>query len=136
MVNNKGRLSKTQHSQRAYLAAYAQCGIVSRAAEVAKINRGTVLLWRKVQEFADAEQHALDTFIGTLETEADRRGKEGWLEPVFCKGYQVGEVRKFSDQLLMFRLKRLDPEHYRERFEVGGQGGGAIPIKIIEVMRQ
>ncbi len=46
---------------------------------------------------------------------------EGVEEPVgWYKGVPGGTVRRYSDVLLMFLLKALRPEKYRERVEVRG----------------
>ena len=37
---------------------------------------------------------------------------------MFYEGVHVAERTKYSDQLLMFRLKALAPEKYRERKQV------------------
>jgi hypothetical protein len=37
--------------------------------------------------------------------EAVRRAKDGYIKPVFHQGVKVGEVREYSDVLLMFMLK-------------------------------
>ena len=47
-----------------------------------------------------------------LQGEAVRRAKEGWLEPVFHQGIQVGTRRRYSDRLLMFLLQALRPEKF------------------------
>lgn len=52
------------------------------------------------------------------EAEADRRGHTGFPEPVFYEGVHVADRTKYSDGLLMFRLKALAPEKYRERKHV------------------
>ena len=49
----------------------------------------------------------------TLEGEADRRGREGWSEDVFYRGQVVGKRQRYSDRMLMFRLKALKPEMYK-----------------------
>ena len=41
---------------------------------------------------------------------ADRRGYSGYPEPVFYEGVHVADRTRYSDQLLMFRLKALAPE--------------------------
>jgi hypothetical protein len=64
--------------------------------------------------------------VDTLEAEADRRAAEGTLRPVFYKGEQCGEIREYSDTLLIFRLKALRPEKYRERSNVAVSGGVTI----------
>jgi len=58
-----------------------------------------------------------------LEDEAIRRAHQGISVPVLHKGKQVyvdGRPlykTEYSDQLLMFLLRGLDPERYRERFD-------------------
>ena len=60
-------------------------------------------------------QAARDEAIERLETEADRRGYTGYPEPVFYESVHVADRTKYSDQVLMFRLKALAPEKYRDR---------------------
>ncbi len=56
-----------------------------------------------------------------LEAEAHRRAVEGVEEAVgWYKGEAGGTVRKYSDVLLIFLLKSLQPERYRERVDLRG----------------
>ena len=50
--------------------------------------------------------------IPALEGEAYRRAVEGNLKPVYQGGVKVGEVREFSDSLLMFLLRARKPSVY------------------------
>lgn len=50
------------------------------------------------------------------------RAVDGWEEPVWHQGVQVGTVRKYDSQLLMFLLRARRPEKYRERAEIRHQG--------------
>ena len=53
-----------------------------------------------------------------LEAEAHRRAVEGVEEPVgWYKGQAGGTVRRYSDVLLMFLLKGVLPERYKDRIE-------------------
>jgi hypothetical protein len=47
---------------------------------------------------------------------------------VFYQGEKVGTVQKYSDTLLIFLMKGVRPEKYRERFghEITGKDGGPI----------
>jgi hypothetical protein len=75
--------------------------------------------WAKVEKIAACR----------MEQEADRRAIEGVRRPVLYKGQQVNVIdprtgqevplyeTTYSDVLLMFRLKAIDPEKYRERTE-------------------
>ena len=50
--------------------------------------------------------------VPALESEAYRRAVEGNLKPVYQGGQKVGEIREFSDSLLMFLLKARKPSTY------------------------
>lgn len=52
--------------------------------------------------------------IETLEQTALSRAVDGWDEPVFYEGKLCGTKRKFSDSLLMFMLKGLKPDVYKD----------------------
>ena len=43
------------------------------------------------------------------------RAVDGWEEPVWYKGVQVGTVRKFSDKLLELGLRAGEPDKYGDR---------------------
>lgn len=86
--------------QSAFLAAYSQCGTITKAAEAAEIARQTHYDWMKNDPeypalFAQAEQEAADA----LEHAARERALAG------------------SDTLMIFLLKGLKPEKYKERSE-------------------
>ncbi len=67
--------------------------------------------------FEEAQEDAADT----LEAEVYRRAVTGVEKPVgWYKGVAGGKVREYSDVLLMFYLKALRPEKFRERYEVRG----------------
>ena len=76
----------------------------------------------------------METAVALLEGEARRRALHGREEPVFHQGEEVARVTKYSDNLLMFLLKGLKPEMYREtrRLEPTGASGG--PMLTIDEM--
>jgi len=88
-----------QAKREAFLAAYAEVGTVTHAAELAGISRTSHYQWMEnpeyVEKFREAEKQACDR----LEQEVRRRAVEGVLEPVFYQGEQCGTVRKYSDYL-------------------------------------
>ena len=43
---------------------------------------------------------------------------KGTLKPVFYQEERCGEIREFSDVLLIFRLKALKPEMYRDNVKI------------------
>jgi hypothetical protein len=86
-----------RHWQKAFLAALENTGSVTTAAEAAGIKRWNAYdAKRGDQEFAAAWEQALDVSADTLEDEARKRAFDG------------------SDVLLMFLLKGLRPQKWRE----------------------
>ena len=81
----------------------------------------------------EAYQAAVNDALDSLEEEARRRAHDGWQEPVYQGGKQVGTVQRFSDNLLMFLLKGKRPEVFRERFEHTGANGGPMATAIVQV---
>lgn len=113
----------------------AETGLVKDALDAAQISRDTAYRWRKTDcgfavAWAEALQEGQERRCDELEAEADRRGLEGVLEPVFYKGAVCGSIRRYSDDLLKFRIKKELPE-YREtiRQEHSGPGGGPIDYR-------
>ena len=76
---------------------------------------------------------ALEEARELLEAEARRRAAIGVDEPVYYKGKVVGQIRKYSDNLLMFLLKAHWPEKFRENVSidqrVSGRGGGPVQVQ-------
>jgi hypothetical protein len=126
--------SAFQHpKKRAFLVAYAASGTINRAAIAADINRGSHLVWlRDDDAYATAFAQAKEIAADRLEDEARRRAVEGELEPVYQGGRLVGWKRVKDTTLLIFLLKGMRPEKYREHFEHSGPGGGPIPITSVK----
>ena len=87
--------------------------------------------------YATAFEEAKIAATDALKAEAFRRAT-GFDEPVIYQGKLALDtdgkplvIRKHSDVLLIFLLKGLDPETFRERYEVTG-GGGAPLIPYID----
>jgi len=122
------RATTTKARQNAFLAAYAEVGNVTRAAELAKVPRSMHYEWMKDPEYAEAFAQAEQQACDRLEQEARRRALEGVEEPVFHRGEQCGVVRKYSDTLLIFLLKGAMPHKYKER--VQNEVSGSLTIKV------
>lgn len=111
------RTDKIRHpKKRAFLAAMAEVGNITRAAELADVARSQHYVWitedpAYVEAFAAAEEEAADR----LETEARRRAVQGVEEPVWQMGKYMGTIQKYSDTLLIFLLKGARPEKYKDR---------------------
>ncbi len=99
--------------KRALLNALLETGgNVTRSADAAKVDRRTHYDWLDkdpvyVQVFKKCKERAIDV----LEAEAIRRAAEGVNEPVYYQGEVVGERKVYSDLLLMFLMKKLDPSY-------------------------
>ena len=99
----KGRrpqVSSVQAKAR-FLAEFAICGNVLRAAQAAGVGRRTVYDWLKQDEaFERLHAEALEDALDALEEEARRRAVDGILKPVYQGGRLVGGIREYSDTLL------------------------------------
>lgn len=114
----RGRTVRTLNTREAFIAALTESGNVTKSCQMVGIGRMTAYDWRREDpDFAAAWDAALEVGIDGLEDEANRRGHDGWDEPVFFQGQEVGVVRKYSDALLLALLKANRPEKYRERRE-------------------
>ncbi|HEY1188573.1 MAG TPA: hypothetical protein VGE74_13050 [Gemmata sp.] len=106
-----------------FLEALADTGSVVRAARAAKVHRSTAYDHRETDTgFRDAWKEAERISVENMEAEARRRAVEGTLKPVFQGGKKVGEVREYSDTLLIFLLKAHDPK-YRDKQQIEHSGG-------------
>ncbi len=114
--------------QGAFLAAYAKTARINRAAEAAEVDRSTHYDWlANDPEYSDMFIKARAMAAQQLEDEAVRRAVEGCDRPLGVAG-QVVQVREFSDTLLIFLLKGMMPEKYRERSSVEHSGPGGAPL--------
>lgn len=113
-----------QHpKKRAFLAAYAKCGIIGTACRLAEINRWTYYHWAEHDaDFATAAGRARADAADLLEEEALQRATvgRGTVKEVWENGVLVRrEVSEgVSDTLLIFLLKGAKPEKFRERLDV------------------
>ena len=114
----------TDERKQVFLAELLRHGIVAWAARAASPDSplGAKKTFYDERDrdpvFADDWDEAIDFARGAVERELHRRAVEGWNEPVFYQGEQVGEVRKYSDRLLELMARGLIPERYRENFKM------------------
>lgn len=119
-----------------FLEVLGKTANVTEAARSAGIGRMTAYDWRSADEaFAKAWDDALEVSVDALEAEARRRAVEGWEEPVFQGGKDVGTIRRYSDRMLEILLKGHRPK-FREnqRIEVSGPNGGPV-VTVVDLVR-
>jgi hypothetical protein len=128
------RTTRTDRKVRKFLSVLADTANVHAACREAGIPRQNVYEWRKQDpEFAQQMDKAVELGTAALEDEAVRRAMEGWDEPVFYKGTEVGSIRRFSDQLLITLLKARRPDKYREGIEDGSRGSFVLNVNVVQV---
>jgi hypothetical protein len=119
-MSDKSNRTKTRDEK--FFAALALGVGVVEAAKRACYSRSAAYKYREDdKDFATRWDDAIAEYVEKLEAEADRRAVEGTAKPVYYKGERCGKIQEYSDALLMFRLKRLDPA-YRERHDVNVKG--------------
>ena len=131
--------SKRWAMQEAFLAKFSKTHLLCASADAAGISPQAVEQWRHE---VDGHSGTLNTFNfpkrfnmaslryqETLDAEIDRRGVDGIDKPIYYKGEKVDTVREYSDNLLMFRRKKLDPT-YRDNYVVNV---GTKDIKVTSI---
>jgi hypothetical protein len=113
-----------KRKRKAFLEILSQTGQVTKAAQAVGYTSTNSLhaLRREDEDFAEQWDEAIEAAKDSLESEAIRRAMEGTMEPTYYKGEVVGYHPKYSDQLLMFVLRKLDPS-YRDT-----NNGGSMNI--------
>mgnify|MGYP001266286558 CR=1 FL=1 len=131
---NKGRLAPSPDMaaiKAAYLEAMYGGHYHSVICETLKVK------WRDIslelcrdpafaEKFRDAEKVKNEVIQMRREEVADRRGMDGWEEPVFYQGIECGSIRRFSDALLLAQMKKEKPLDYADRHMHVGPGGGPV----------
>jgi hypothetical protein len=114
--------------QQVFLQTYAVCGNITQAAQAAKLEPGAHYNWLKDPEYAEAFRKAQDEATDLLVGEARRRAIEGDSEPAIYQGALCYErlpngkkrqivINRKSDVLLIFLLKAMRPEIFRDNWK-------------------
>ena len=111
----------TPKKKEEFLRHLAKSGVVTHAARCVGISRGHAYLIRdNDDDFKRAWDDAVEQSIDIMILEAKRRAERGTLKPVFYQGVQCGEIREYSDSLMMFLVKGKRPEYATERRQLTG----------------
>ncbi len=140
---DEDKLESSCGKERAFLAAFAETGVVSYACAAAGCSRQSVYRWRKADpQFEEQFQEAKTVGVELLEFEARRRAKDGVRrvkfyngKPLRWKNPETGEEEvyvehEYSDVLLMFLLKAAKPEVYRDDYRIDMKAEVANETKI------
>lgn len=114
-----------------YLSAVRKVGTLTAGCKAARVSPNTVYDWREMDDaFVVAEGQARNEFADALEQEAVRRAWHGVKKPVYQQGGLVGYIQEYSDTLLIFMMKAIRPEKYREKIGVEHSGGISSSIQV------
>ena len=127
-------IKATPQKKGRFLAELRKTGNITHAVTVIGIDRRHIYRIREGDaEFAAAWDDAIQAYADKLEAAADQRAVDGYVKQVVLldDGDPI-EIRAYSDVLLMFRLKALRPEQYKERgaYEHTGAGGGPLQVEL------
>ena len=111
--------ARTWKRQEMFLAAYSNCGAINVSAAAAGHSVEAYYYWVSTDHYMFQKRLELAKvkYLEKMEIEMDRRGLEGVDHPVIYKGEVTDTYKVYSDNLLMFRAKKLDPS-YRDNFSV------------------
>lgn len=105
----------TPERQVDFIRALAECGCVDAAYRRVGISTSAAYALRaraEAQSFRCAWDAALDQAIRRLSDAAFSRAIHGVATPIFYKGEQIGERRRYDERLTMFLLRYRDPVRY------------------------
>lgn len=104
---------KSWMRQQLWLEAFAECGSIGEACAATGIPVPTAEHWASVDSygFKKRKAWAAQMAVGKLDAEINRRAIEGIDHPVIHQGVITDTYKQYSDNLLMFRAKRLDPAY-------------------------
>jgi hypothetical protein len=110
-------------AKRRFLDAFAHCGTCTGAAKLSGVDDRRHRQWlEESEQYRKDFQVAKDRAADTLEAEARRRACEGYDDPIFFQGMQVGSVKRYSDLLMIFLLKAARPDTFRDYHSVNVKG--------------
>ena len=121
-------------NQELFLAALARTGSIGAACADSGVGVPNAEYWdaKDTYGFKSRKAWALRTFMGKVEAEIDRRAIEGIDHPVIHQGVITDTYKTYSDNLLMLRAKRLDPE-YRDTVRPTPEAAPAITQIVIHM---
>ena len=115
--------ASTSLKQDAFLVAYAKCGNIVRAAELAICARDSHYKWkRNVPGYAARFNEAKAQFRAAVFEAIRSRAIDGWDEPIFQQGMLVGYKRRFDSSLLRDLGRAVLPDVFTDKKEIHHTG--------------
>lgn len=129
---------RTKDMKEKFIERYIDLASITRTCKEVQMTRRNFYQWLENDPEFKAKFKIADAMaLGVLEDEAHRRAVDGTLRPVFQGGKHVGDIREYSDTLMIVLLKARAPHKYKDRFSgelMGANGQPLIPeTKIIHV---
>lgn len=126
MAERKHPVKRSKRRDEKFFQALRDGNGPTKAAPIAGYSVPAVYQWRKqdpefAQMWAVCDEIGIEVQLGRIEAEIDRRAIDGVDEPVYYKGRKISSIKKYSDTLLMFRAKKLDPT-YRDSVNLNHSG--------------
>lgn len=126
MTTRKKYIHRTQDLDQKFIDALLEGLGPLKSAKKAGYSVSSVYGWRKnddefAKRWAEADEVGTQIQLATLEAECDRRAISGVVDKIIQVGDKTHEFKKYSDSLLMFRMKKLDPT-YRDRVDLNHSG--------------
>ena len=104
---------------RRFIRHLKKTGNLKAACESSGVSERTVYdRMKKYPEMAREVDEARAQVCQDIENEIRRRGLEGYEEPVYYQGEEVGSVTRYSDRLLEKFAKANMPERYSDKAQV------------------
>ena len=122
----------TPQKKAEFLDHFKTSGNVTVSARAVGMSRQAVYIWiNDDPDFAANFENAKEEALDIMEAECRRRAEMGILRPVFHQGAVCGEIREYSDTLMIFFLKGNRPEKYKDRQEVSGNPNSPLTFSVI-----
>jgi hypothetical protein len=124
------RTKLTIRAREKFLEHLAKTANVTESAKLIGMARNSMYDARDRDEsLRQAWDEAIEIATDALEKEARRRALQGWDEPVFYRGEQVGKMRIYSDRMLELLLKAHRPYKFKETVRQELTDGAGNPLQ-------
>lgn len=138
-MRTKAQLAQNKRGRKPLVILWLSRGYsVTRSCKEAGISKVLYYRYREQDpEFAKAADDAIEAGTDLIEDELRRRAVDGFEQPVFYKGEEVGRVRLYSDQLLIELMRARRPHKYRPTWNGPNSNGpnSNEPQEVREIKR-